>query len=128
MIYIIGVDIPEAYGVILSRDCSAKINGYFTRTWSHLWLQYKGQSNKINVEQECYMKHMVTDLNDPNEAVMLSRSIFGNFFFKTFFGELEDEISPLVDSYQQSKLLHSNQLFELNCTLVDHSNDASIGV
>jgi hypothetical protein len=38
---IIVVDISEAYGVILSRDWSAKLNGYFTTDWSHLWLPYK---------------------------------------------------------------------------------------
>ena len=41
-IYIIVVDIPETYGVILSRDWSAKLNGYFSTDWSHLWLLYKG--------------------------------------------------------------------------------------
>ena len=72
------------------------------------------------------MRHMVTDLNDPNDPVMFSRSILDNFLFETFFGELEAELSPLVDSYKQSELLHSNHISKLNCTLVDHSNDASI--
>ena len=39
---IIVVAIPEAYGVILSRDWLAKMNGYFSTNWSHLWLPYKG--------------------------------------------------------------------------------------
>ena len=43
------------------------------------------------------MKHMVTDLNDRNEPVMLSNSILGTFYFDTFFGELEDKLSPLVN-------------------------------
>ena len=105
---IIVLDIPEAYGVILSRDWSTKLNEYFSTDRSHLWLPYKGQLNKIKVERENYMKHIVTDLNDPNEMVMFSRSILGNFFFETFFGELEDEIFPLTDSYKKSELLHSN--------------------
>ena len=53
-INIIVVDIPEAYGVILSRNWSAKLNGYFVIDWSHLWLPYKGQPNKIKVEHETY--------------------------------------------------------------------------
>ena len=57
---------------------------------------------------------------------MFSRSICSNFCFETFLGELEPEISPLVDSYKQSKLLHSNHISELNCTLVDCSNDALV--
>ena len=52
------------------------------------------------------MKHTVTDLNDPNGSVMVSRSILGNFCFETLFGELGAEISPLANSYKQSKLLH----------------------
>ena len=53
------------------------------------------------------MKHMVTNLNDPNEPVMFSNSILGNFSFDTFFGELEAEISPYANSNEQSKLLHT---------------------
>ena len=44
------------------------------------------------------MKHTVTDLNDLNEPVMFSNSILGNFFFETFFGELEVETSQCMDS------------------------------
>ena len=32
VIDVIVVDIPEAYGVILSRDWSTKLNGYFVGT------------------------------------------------------------------------------------------------
>ena len=35
-------DILKAYGLVLSRDWSAKMNGYFSSDWSHLWLPYKG--------------------------------------------------------------------------------------
>ena len=39
---IIVVDLPEAYGLILSRDWFAKLNKYFVKNWSQLWLPYKG--------------------------------------------------------------------------------------
>jgi len=32
---IIVVDIPEAYGLLLSRDWSMELNGYFATYWSH---------------------------------------------------------------------------------------------
>ena len=96
---IIVVDIPETYGVILSRDWYAKINVYFAIDRSHLWLPYTKQSNKIKVKWERYMKHMVTDLNDRNELVMFSKSILGNFCFETFFGELNIELSANANSY-----------------------------
>ena len=75
---VIVVDIPEYYGVILSRDWSAKLNCYFATNQSHLWLPYKGQPNKIKVDHERYMKHIVTDLNDTNEPMMFNHSILGN--------------------------------------------------
>ena len=95
---IIVIYILEAYGVIFIRDWSTKLNAYFATNWSHLSLPYKGHSNKITVEQENYMKQMVIDLNDPNEAVMFSRSVLGNFSFDTFFEELETELSHTVNS------------------------------
>jgi len=35
VIDIIVVDIPESYGMLLSRDMSAKLNSYFSTNWSH---------------------------------------------------------------------------------------------
>ena len=69
------------------------------------------------------MKHMVTDLNGPNEMIIFYRSILSNFYFDRFFEELEDELSHIAKSDKLSELLHSNQIAELNCTLVDHSNE-----
>ena len=71
------------------------------------------------------MKHTVTDLNYPNETVMISRSNLGNFCFDTSHTEVE--LSHTANSDKQYELLHSNQIAKLSCTLVDHSNDASIG-
>ena len=123
---IIVVDIPQAYGVILSRDWLTKLKGDFAINWSHLWSPYKGQANKIKEELECYMKHIVTDLNDPDELIMFLNSILRNFCFDTFFGELEDELSPLTNLDKQSKLLHSTQIIKHNCTIVDSSTCTKI--
>jgi ribonuclease HI len=119
---IIVLNIPEAYGVILSRYWSAKLNGYFTTDWSHLWLSYKGQPNKIKVERERYMKHIVTDLNDVNELIMFSNFILCNLCFDTFFGELDAELSPFANSDTQYELLHCAHIANPNCTLVDISS------
>ena len=52
---------------------------------------------------------------------MFSNLILCNFFFDTLFGELEVELSPLADSNKQFELLHSTQIVEQNCTIVDSS-------
>ena len=38
VIDIMVADILDAYGLVLSRDWSEKLNGYFASDWSHLWL------------------------------------------------------------------------------------------
>ena len=35
---IVVADIPDGYGLILNRDWSARLNGYYASDWSHLWL------------------------------------------------------------------------------------------
>jgi hypothetical protein len=119
VIDVIIVDILEAYGLILSRDWSAKLNGYFATDWSHLWLPFKGNPNKIKVDCERYMKHTVTDLNDANEPVMFNHFILGNFCFETFFGELEAETSTFTNSNEQPELLQITQTDEPHYTILE---------
>ena len=64
VIDIVVADIPEAYGLVLSRDWSAKLNGYFASDWFHLWLPYKGSPNQIKFLREPHMKHNVTQFKD----------------------------------------------------------------
>ena len=43
IIDIVVVDIPDAYGLFLSRDWSQQLNGFFATDWSTLWLPKKGK-------------------------------------------------------------------------------------
>ena len=65
------------------------------------------------------MKHIVIDLNNMNKLIMFSNSILGNFFFDTFFGELEAKLSPLTNLDKQYELLHTTQIVETHCNIVD---------
>lgn len=94
---IVVVDILEAYGMLLSRDWSTKLNGYFLTDWSHLLLPLKGKGDMLRIDRERYMKYVVTELNGPNEPVMFTNSILGNYSFsvyntETCFGEFHVEI------------------------------------
>ena len=46
IIDIIVADIPEAYGLFLSRDWSENLDGYFATDWSHLWISHNDRPNK----------------------------------------------------------------------------------
>ena len=61
---IVVADIPEAYGLVLSRDWLAKLNGYFASDWSHLWLPYKRIPNQLKVLRDPHMKHNVTQFEE----------------------------------------------------------------
>jgi hypothetical protein len=103
---IIIVDIPDTYGIFLSRDWSTMLDGYFSTNWSHLWLPYNGKPNQIKVDRERYMKHVVTKLNDSNEPIMFNHSILGNYSYDSFFGNHTTEISSHVESNTQFEILH----------------------
>ena len=63
------VDIPQAYGLILRRDWSTKLEGFFVTKWSHSWFPYKNGQNHIKVMREQHMKHSVTQLEGKNEPM-----------------------------------------------------------
>ena len=63
---IVVVDIPDGYGLILNRDWSARLNGYFSSYWSHLWFPQKGNPSQIKILREPHMKHNVTQLEEKN--------------------------------------------------------------
>jgi hypothetical protein len=104
IIDIIVVDIPEVYGLFLSRDWSEQLHSYFATDWSHLWLPENGQPNKIRINREHYLKHTMTDLNDTNEPFVTSANSFETQGMNTFFGNFMTEISSITDPGQQSEV------------------------
>ena len=69
VIDVVAADIPDVYGLFLSRDWSQALKGYFSTDWSHLWLPKNGHPNQIRIDRERYMKHTMTEINDPNQPV-----------------------------------------------------------
>ena len=57
---IVVADISDVYGLVLSWDWSARLEGYFASDWSHLWLPFKGCQNQIKVFREPQKKYNVT--------------------------------------------------------------------
>jgi hypothetical protein len=102
VIDIIVIDIPEAYGLLLNRDWSEKLNGYFSTDWAHLWLPLKGYKNMIRIDRERYVKHTITDLETLNEPSSTEFPMLGNYscdsYFRNFFPFLSD--IPLTKKYE----------------------------
>jgi ribonuclease HI len=101
---IIMVDIPEVYGMFLSRDWSEQLHGYFATDWSHLWLPENGKPNKIRVNRECYLKFTVTELNDPNEPYTPPADSPEVQGMDTYFINFTAEVSTINDPQQSSEI------------------------
>ena len=91
-------DIPDAYGLFLSRDWSQQLNGFFATDWSTLWLPKNGKSNQIKINREIYLKHTVTELHDPSEPVLFLDSIMGNYMFEHGFENFKSENSTFSNN------------------------------
>ena len=100
------VDIPETYGMWLSRDWLEKLRGYFAINWSHLWLPLNGMPNKLKVDRVPFMKQTVTDLNGSNESVSFFDNQIEHFTFDTFFGDLPVDVSPIENKQKHSHVTH----------------------
>eukprot|EP00253_Pinus_taeda_P010678 PITA_10678 len=54
-------DIPEFYGLILSRDWSKKFHGYFATDWSHMWLPYNGSYTNQIIDKDQHDQQLQQD-------------------------------------------------------------------
>ena len=61
----------------------------------------------------------LTNLNYASKLLVFYNSILGDFYFETFFVDLNVELSHNENSYMQYELLHSSQIVETHRTLVD---------
>ena len=119
---IVVADIPEAYGLVLSRYWLTKLSGYFASDWSHLWLPYKGSPNQIKVLREPHMKHNVTQFEEKNEPV---DSVLGNYFIELELGNYQVEEASST-SNAQPDLLRFSQADEIDCKIVDLAIDVDV--
>jgi hypothetical protein len=109
VIDIVVVDILEAYGMLLSRDWSHKLQGYFTSNWSHLWFPWNGKPNKIRIDREKYLKHTITDLEAPNEPYSSEFPILGNYSCDSYFRNFTACVSEIPLTQMSKLLLQENQ-------------------
>jgi hypothetical protein len=111
LIDIIVVDIPESYGLLLSRDLSEKLNGYFITYWDHLWFPLKGHIDMLRIDREIYLKHTLIDLESFNEPSSTYFPMVGNYSCNYDF----ENFSPLssdVPLTQKSKMTFQVNLME----------------
>jgi hypothetical protein len=86
VINIVIVDIPEIYCLLLSKDWSANLQGYFSTDWSYLWLPYKVKPNQIRLNNKDHMKHTIIELEGKNYPIRFSHTVLGNYFLEIDHG------------------------------------------
>jgi hypothetical protein len=90
-----------------------------------LWLPKNGQPNKIKINKEHYLKHIMTDMNDANGPFTASIDSFEMQGLNTFFGNFMTEISPITDSGKQSDVMTYTQISSLP-SMSSTANEAQI--
>lgn len=108
-------DIPEFYGLILSRDWSEKLHGYISTDWSHMWLPYKGKPNQIRIDREKHMTHTVTEFEQGNQPVAFNNNILGNYSSESFFGNLVAQPSLFSVNHYTSQIENFSQTDKSRC-------------
>jgi len=88
------VDIPEFYGLILSKDLFEKLLGYISTEYSHMWPPYNGKPNQIRINYEKHLTHTVTKFEEENKPVAFNNNILGNYSIESFFGNFNAQQSP----------------------------------
>ena len=121
VIDIVVADIPDVYGLFLSCDWSQALKGYFSTNWSHLWFPKNGRPNQIRIDRERYMKHMVIEINSPNEPVLFSDSILGNYGYDYDLGSFPALKYAFTNSINKSGILHC-VFQEVSPSLVNNVN------
>jgi hypothetical protein len=79
--------------------------------------------NKIRINGERYMKHVVIDFNDMNELIMFNHSILRNYSYETFFGNFIYEPLSLMEFDTKYETLHCTQIIEPSFNIVDQTNN-----
>ena len=108
VIDIIVVDIPEAYGLLLSCIWFEKPDGYFSTDWEHLWLPLRGYKSMIIIDRERYRKHTITDLETPNEPASTDFLVLGNYSCDSHSGDFAPLLS-IVSLTQKSKIVFQEE-------------------
>ena len=111
---IVVADIPDVYGLVLNRDWSTRLNGYFASDWSHLWWPHNGIPHQIKILREPHMNHNVTQLEEKNESV---NSVLGNYLIELELGHFASEEANNLSDTQPD--LQFSQADEIDCKIVD---------
>lgn len=66
------MDIPEGYGMLLSRDWARKLNGYIATDFSHMWLPWRSFHYAFlyllsDVEKALYLSFTLVSTNIPGD-------------------------------------------------------------
>lgn len=93
-----------------------------------MWLPYKGKTNKIKIEREKHMTHIVTKFEQPNEPVALNNNILGGYSADSFLGNFIAPQSPFfvntfvsqIENFSQSD---SSRIVNISYSFLDKPID-----
>lgn len=65
------IDIPDGYGMLLSKYWPRRLNRYVSTNFCHMWLPWKGVPSKIKDDSTPRLQLMITEYGENNEILFL---------------------------------------------------------
>ena len=77
------VEILEIYEMLLTKECTKCLRGWFSTNFTQLWLAWKGLNNQIKIDVEPKLKTIIMEYNAPNK-VLFNQSNLSSYWLMTF--------------------------------------------
>ena len=74
---------PETYRLLVSREWTKFLRGWFSTNFTQLWLPWKGLNNQIKIDVEPNLKAIIIEYNAPNEVAFF-QVYLGSYKVMTF--------------------------------------------
>lgn len=124
------VDVPKTYGLLLSREWTKFLWGWFSIDFTQLWLPWKGLNNQIKIDVDPKLKNIITEYNAPNEVSFLQIDL-GSYkvmvFNTTLTMKLDDQgMDPLVLASKDEVVIQFIDHMMANLQCIEEEADPNI--
>lgn len=109
------IDILDVYGMLLSRDWSRRLNGYFATGFSHMWLPWRGVPNQINIDSTPRLRLMITKYSEDNEILFLEKNL----------GTYKSKVEEVLMLQSPNGEINSQRVTNSTEAVVESDNDSS---
>lgn len=99
--------------MLLSRDWSKTLGGYFSMYFTYLWLPWKGFSNQIQIDSEPRLTKMITNYGTTNEVAYFEVRLRVYKFNEIMTFTIAIVVDPLEGEKESKQLVRIKKFFAM---------------